>query len=37
VTLQHRGFEALSDDDVESALKQLEALGLLDEDPEPET
>jgi len=29
LTLQHRNFESLSDADVESALKQLDALGLL--------
>lgn len=34
VTLQHRDFESFSDADIESALKQLEALGLLDGDPE---
>ena len=34
LTLQHRQFESLSDADVESALKQLDALGLL-EDGEP--
>jgi len=34
VTLQHREFESFSDADVESALKQLDALGLLDDDPE---
>lgn len=35
VTLQHRDFESFSDGDVESALKQLEALGLLDDELEP--
>jgi hypothetical protein len=34
VTLQHRNFELLSDDDVESALRQLQHLGLLNDDPE---
>jgi hypothetical protein len=33
VTLQHRDFESFSDEDVESALRQLQALGLLDDDP----
>jgi hypothetical protein len=32
VTLQHRNFEVLSDDDVESALRQLQHLGLLNDD-----
>jgi len=35
VTLQHRDFDSMSDADVESALKQLDALGLLDEEPDP--
>ena len=35
MTLQHREFNAMTDDDVESALKQLDALGLLPDDPEP--
>ena len=35
VTLQHRDFGSFSDADVESVLKQLDALGLLDEDAEP--
>jgi hypothetical protein len=35
VTLQHRNFESFSDTDVESALKQLDALGLLDEETDP--
>ncbi len=30
MTLQHRDFESFSDGDVESALRQLHALGLLD-------
>jgi hypothetical protein len=30
LTLQHRGFKNLSDADVESCLRQLEALGVLD-------
>jgi hypothetical protein len=34
VTLQHRDFESFSDSDVESALRQLGALGLLDDDTE---
>jgi hypothetical protein len=34
VTLQHRDFESFSDADVESALKQMDALGLLDDDSE---
>lgn len=34
VTLQHRDFASFSDADVESVLKQLEALGLLDDDSE---
>lgn len=37
ITLQHREFESFSDSDVESALKQLDALGLLDDDPEPKS
>ena len=32
VTLQHRDFSSFSDADVESVLKQLDALGLLPED-----
>jgi hypothetical protein len=32
MTIQHRNFESLSDDDVEGVLKQLEHLGALDED-----
>lgn len=32
MTLQHREFESFSDGDVESALRQLHALGLLDEE-----
>ena len=36
VTLQHRDFASFSDADVASVLKQLDALGLLDDDdPEP--
>ena len=35
VTLQHREFESYSDSDVESVLRDLDALGLLDDD-EPE-
>ena len=34
MTLQHRDFESFSDADVESALRQLEALGLLDDESE---
>jgi FMN phosphatase YigB (HAD superfamily) len=34
VTLQHRNFESLSDGDVESALRQLQHLGILNDDPE---
>jgi hypothetical protein len=37
ITLQHREFESFSDADVESALKQLDALGLLDDDPGPKS
>jgi hypothetical protein len=33
ITLQHRDFEAFSDRDVESALRQLDALGLINNDP----
>ncbi len=36
VTLQHREFDSLSDSDVESALRQLQQLGLVDEDLDPE-
>jgi hypothetical protein len=32
VTLQHRNFDSFSEGDVESALRQLNALGLLDDD-----
>lgn len=32
VTLQHRDFESFSDTDIESALRQLDMLGLLDAD-----
>ena len=32
LTVQHRDFESLTDADVDSALRQLDALGLLDED-----
>jgi hypothetical protein len=32
VTLQHREFESFSESDVESVLRQLEALGALEED-----
>ena len=32
MTLQHRDFESFSDADVESALRQLDALGLLDDE-----
>lgn len=32
LTLQFRGLESISDDDVESALRQLVHLGLLDEE-----
>lgn len=35
MTLQHRDFGAFTDDDVESALRQLDALGLLT-DGEPD-
>jgi hypothetical protein len=31
MTLQHRDYESLTDSDVESALRQLDALGLLDD------
>lgn len=31
MTLQHRDYDSLSDSDVESALRQLDALGLLDD------
>jgi len=34
ITLQHRAFTSFSDADVEMLLKQLDALGLLDDDPE---
>ena len=34
LTVQHRDFESLSDDDVESLLKQLQHLGVLDDDAE---
>jgi hypothetical protein len=37
MTLQHRDFESFSDGDVESALKQLQALGLLDDEFEPKS
>jgi hypothetical protein len=37
ITLQHREFESFSDADVDSALKQLDALGLLDDEPEPKS
>ncbi len=38
VTLQHREFESFSDADVESVLRQLDALGALDDDGhEPES
>jgi hypothetical protein len=37
MTLQHRDFDSFSDGDVESALKQLDALGLLDDDVEPKS
>lgn len=36
LTLQHRNFDSLSDDDVESALRQLQHLGVLNDDPDPE-
>ncbi len=32
VTLQHRDFQSFSDADIESALRQLDALGLIDQD-----
>lgn len=32
LTLQHRDFKELSDRDVDSALRQLDALGLIDDD-----
>lgn len=32
VTLQHRDFESFSDEDIVSALRQLDALGLLDDE-----
>ena len=34
LTLQHRGFKNMSDDDVTSCLLQLEALGALKQDDE---
>jgi hypothetical protein len=34
LTTQHREFESLSDEDVESALEDLAELGFLDESPE---
>ena len=34
MTLQHRNFESLSDEDVESMLKQLQHLSVLDDDDE---
>jgi hypothetical protein len=37
VTLQHRDFASFSDADVESVLKQLDALGLLEDDSEPKS
>ncbi|MGO9662337.1 MAG: hypothetical protein ACLP66_03375 [Polyangia bacterium] len=37
VTLQHREFESFSDADVESALRQMDALGLLDDDSEQDS
>jgi hypothetical protein len=37
MTLQHREFESFSDSDVESALKQLDALGFLDSDLGPKS
>lgn len=36
ITVQHRDFEELTDLDVESALRQLAALGLLDDTAEDE-
>jgi hypothetical protein len=37
ITLQHRDFASFSDADVEILLKQLDVLGLLDDDPESES
>jgi hypothetical protein len=34
LTMQNRGLESISDDDVESALRQLAHLGLLDDEPD---
>lgn len=34
ITLQHRSFAEASDDYVESTLKHLDALGLLDDEPD---
>lgn len=34
LTLQNRGLESVSDEDVESALRQLAHLGLLDDEPD---
>lgn len=34
LTLQFRGLDSVSDDDVESALRQLAHLGLLDDEPD---
>lgn len=34
LTLQFRGLESISDEDVESALRQLQHLGLLDDEPD---
>jgi len=36
LTAQHREFTSLTDTDVESCLKQLQELGLLDELSKPE-
>ncbi len=30
ITMQHRNFQTLSDEDVESVLRQLQHLGVLD-------
>lgn len=37
VTLQFRDFASLSDADVESALTQLDALGMLADEPDPDS
>ena len=35
MTAQHREFSTMTDGDVESALKQLDALGLLTDELDP--